>query len=283
MQLATFYRSGSSGDTFVGIIDDAAAPRAIELAEVRDVGELLATGRELTEAGLESLRTDRRHALDELEFAPLVVRPSKVVCVGVNYLPHIREMGREKLDYPTLFCKFPDSLIGAGAPIVIPRESDAMDFEGEIAMVIGREVRRASAEEARAVIAGFTCANDGSVRDWQYRTAQWLQGKVWEGSTPLGPVLTTADAMPEDPHITTRVSGEVMQQGRLSDLVFDPVTLISYISTIVTLRPGDVILTGTPGGVGHARDPQRYLRAGDIVEVTVDGVGTLRNPVVKES
>ncbi|MGW4793724.1 fumarylacetoacetate hydrolase family protein [Nonomuraea sp. NPDC004297] len=220
------------------------------------------------------------------DFAPVVPRPSKVICVGHNYTNHIKEMGRELPAYPTLFPKFADTLIGARDDIVKPRESDALDWEVELAVVIGRPVRRAGEEEAAAAIAGFTVMNDVSVRDWQFRTIEWTQGKIWDSSTPVGPYVVTPDELPGGvrPALTVRttVDGRVMQEDDTGTLLFDPVHLVRYVSTVVRLNPGDLIATGTPAGVGHARDPKVYLAGGETVVTEVEGVGACVNKVVKE-
>jgi acylpyruvate hydrolase len=215
------------------------------------------------------------------ELAPVVPVPGKILCVGLNYRSHILEMGRDVPEYPTLFAKFADALIGAGDDIELAPESDSVDWEAELAVVIGRTVRRADDETAAAAIAGFTVMNDVTMRDWQFRTREWLQGKTFEATTPLGPVLVTPDELPGGLNpalrITATVNGEVMQKADTSDLVFGPVDLVKYASTITTLRPGDVIATGTPGGVGHARKPPRFLVDGDTVVTEVEAIGRLEN------
>lgn len=270
MKLATIRIDGS---TRVARIE---GETATVLDEFSDVGALLASDG-LMRAGVE---TGRTLAVDDLDFAPVVVSPGKIVCVGLNYRAHILEMGRPLPDFPVLFAKFSDSLLGAGDEIVLPPESESIDWEGELAVVIGRTVRRASTEDAEQAIAGYTIANDVSMRDWQFRTREWLQGKMWEASTPLGPVLATSDEIPAQSHLVTSVNGNEKQRGDVHDLVHDPVQLVAYISTITTLRPGDVILTGTPGGVGHAREPREYLSDGDTVTVSIDGIGSLINRAV---
>jgi acylpyruvate hydrolase len=241
---------------------------------VPDVGRLLALPdwRERAErAG------GRTHALADADYAPVVPAPGKILCVGLNYAHHIREMGRELPEYPTLFAKFTPALVGAYDDIVLPSASDAMDWEAELAVVIGQTVRHATAEEARAAIAGYAVLNDVTARDWQYRSAQWLQGKTFEGTTPFGPVLVTADEVTGGLDLVCEVDGEQVQAGTTADLVFDPVALVAYISTVLTLSPGDVIATGTPGGVGHARDPKRYLADGSRLVTRIQGLGECRN------
>jgi acylpyruvate hydrolase len=196
-------------------------------------------------------------------------------------------MGRDLPEYPTLFSKFSDTLIGATDDIVRPDETEAFDWEVELAVVIGKQVRRATTAEAEQAIAGFTVLNDITARDWQFRTREWLQGKNWEATTPVGPWLVTPDELPGGvrPAVEVRltVDGEVMQSDTTGDLLFDPVALVEYVSTMVRLNPGDVIATGTPGGVGHARRPERYLLGGETVVAEIDGIGRLTNRVVKDS
>jgi acylpyruvate hydrolase len=213
-----------------------------------------------------------------LNLAPVIPKPGKIVCVGLNYRSHILEMGRDLPEYPTLFAKFSDTLIGAYDDIIIPDASKALDWEAELAVVIGAPVRHADRDAARAAIGGYCVLNDITARDWQYRTVEWLQGKNFESTTPLGPYLVTAEAFDASSAvIEARVGDEVVQSAELSDLVFPPEDLVSYLSTILTLRPGDVIATGTPGGVGHARDPRRYLTTGAVVTTSITGLGECRN------
>jgi len=227
-----------------------------------------------------------RYDAASADFATLVPAPSKVVCVGLNYRTHIQEMGRDLPDHPTLFSKFADTLIGAGDEIVRPPETDEFDWEVELAVVVGTQVRRADAAQAEAAIAGFTVLNDITCRDWQFRTREWLQGKNWDSTTPVGPFLVTPDELRGGvrPELDVRLSvdGEEMQSDTTADLLFDPVALVQYVSTMVRLNPGDLIATGTPGGVGHARTPKRYLVGGETVVAEIDGIGRLENVVVKE-
>jgi acylpyruvate hydrolase len=206
--------------------------------------------------------------------------PGKVICCGLNYGDHIAETRREQPAYPTVFAKYADTLVGPTDDIVLPKGLD-VDWEAELAVVVGSELRGATRAEAVAGIAGYTVANDISVRDWQRRTLQWFQGKAWDRSTPVGPVVVTPDEV--DPvaglAISCRVNGEEVQRANTRSLVFDSADLLAYISTFTVLRPGDLVLTGTPGGVGMARDPQWFLEDGDVVETEVEGIGTLRNTV----
>jgi acylpyruvate hydrolase len=250
---------------------------AVELDAV-DVGALLADPRWRERAAAED---GPRHDRAGVELAPVVPRPGKIFCVGLNYRTHILEMGRELPQFPTLFAKFPEALVGPADPIVLDSASEAVDWEAELAVVVGAPVRRAGAAEAAAAIAGFAVLNDVSMRDWQYRSVQWLQGKTFEAITPFGPVLVTPDELPGGVRpalrITCVVGEETVQSADTGDLVFDPVALVEYISRIVTLRPGDVIATGTPGGVGHVRKPPRYLTDGAKLVTSIEGIGTLEN------
>jgi acylpyruvate hydrolase len=207
-------------------------------------------------------------------------RPTKVVCCGLNYADHIRETGRELPSHPTLFAKYADSLVGPGDDLRLPADTD-LDWEAELAVVVGAPLRGAHRAAAAAAIAGYTVANDVSVRDWQYRTLQWFQGKAWDGSTPTGPVVVTPDEV--DPRagltITCRVNGEEVQRDTTATLVFDAADLLAYISTFTVLRPGDLVLTGTPGGVGAAREPKRFLADQDVLETEIEGIGLLRNTI----
>jgi len=243
----------------------------------RDVGAFLA--QEDWRAQAEAVRPERRLAGAGL--APVVPRPGKILCVGLNYRNHILEMGRELPKYPTLFAKYPEALVGPADPIALPPESDAVDWEAELAVIIGATVRRASEAEAEAAIAGFSVLNDVTTRDWQYRTPMWLQGKTFEGTTPFGPYLVTPDELPGGTTpalaLSCSVDGEQVQKAGTDDLVFNPVELVRYASTILTLRPGDVIATGTPGGVGHARKPPRYLSDGAVLVTEISGLGRLEN------
>ena len=208
----------------------------------------------------------------------------RILCVGVNYRPHIEEMGREVPDYPVVFTRFPSSLVGNGEALIKPQVSEQFDFEGELAVVIGKPAHRVSREHAFEFVGGYCCFMDGSVRDWQRHTMQFTPGKNFDRSGAMGPVMPASRvADPRELTLTTGVNGEVMQEGAVRDLVFDIPHLIEYCSAFMALQPGDVIATGTPGGVGAARMPPVWLREGDVVEVSIPGVGILSNPVRDES
>jgi acylpyruvate hydrolase len=266
MRLATIR---VAGDTRAVRIDDDAA---VEIG-ASDLGELL---RQAGWRSVAAAATGPRHPLDGVDYATLIPNPEKVVCVGLNYRQHILEMGRELPEHPTLFAKYGRALIGAYDEIVLPAVSEAVDWEAELGVVIGAPVRNATSEQARSAIAGYTVVNDITGRDWQYRTLQWLQGKTFEASTPVGPWLVT-DIDGAGHALSCAVDGETVQSADTADLVFDPVALIEYISSFITLVPGDIIATGTPGGVGHARKPPRYLHEGQQVVTRIDGIGECRN------
>ncbi|OWA00817.1 2-hydroxyhepta-2,4-diene-1,7-dioate isomerase [Streptomyces sp. CS113] len=224
------------------------------------------------------------YPVEGADFAPVVPNPSKIVCVGHNYTNHIKEMGRDLPSHPTLFPKFAETLIGANDDIAKPAETDTLDWEVELAVVIGKQVRRADERQAADAIAGFTVMNDISLRDWQFRTIEWTQGKIWEATTPLGPYVVTPDevgGVRPALRVRTVVDGEVVQQDDTGTLLFDPVFLVRYISTVITLKPGDVIATGTPAGVGNARDPKVFLLPGQTVVTEIAGLGACSNEVVE--
>lgn len=278
MRLATL-RTGD-GTRAVRVDGD----RVVELPH-EDVGALLASGADWAERARAARGPSRR--LDDADLAPVVTRPAKIVCLGLNYRTHIQEMGHEPPEHPTLFAKFARALTGPRDPIVLPAASGAVDWEAELAFVIGREVRWAGREEAAAAVAGYTVLNDVSMRDWQSRTTQWLQGKTFERCTPVGPWLVTPDEVGTDPtatpdlEIRCEIDGEVMQRARTADLLFGPVDIVRYLSSIVTLELGDLVTTGTSGGVGAGRDPQVFLRPGQVVRTVVVGVGELVNTCVE--
>ncbi|MCZ0999497.1 fumarylacetoacetate hydrolase family protein [Streptomyces mirabilis] len=218
-------------------------------------------------------------SLEPARLAPVIPHPGKIVCVGLNYRTHITEMGRDLPEHPTLFAKYPEALIGPFDTLELPPESNAVDWEAELVVVVGQRVRRAARHTAQAAIAGYTVMNDVSMRDWQFRTREWLQGKTWEASTPLGPYLVTPDELTADAAISCEVDGDVRQKSTIADLLFDAADLVSYVSTVITLNPGDLIATGTTGGVGHARKPPHYLQHGQTLATAVEGIGTMVNPI----
>ncbi|MBP9947234.1 MAG: fumarylacetoacetate hydrolase family protein [Vicinamibacteria bacterium] len=218
------------------------------------------------------------------QFLPVIPNPGKIFCVGVNYADHQKEMGRSKLEHPTIFLRFTDTLIGHGQAAWIPRISPAVDYECELAVIIGKGGRYIEAARALDHVAGYTCFNDISIRDWQRHTTQFTAGKNFPRTGALGPWMVTADEIP-DPHslsIKTRLNGKVMQDSNTSELIFKIPELIAYLSSFTPLSPGDVIATGTPSGVGFARNPPVFMKAGDTVEVEIASIGVLKNVLEME-
>ncbi|WP_327117832.1 fumarylacetoacetate hydrolase family protein [Nocardia sp. NBC_01730] len=272
MKLATLRLDGATapvlvGDTTATVIDGYA-----------DLSELLTAPDWKTLAKQASGRTVD---LSDADYAPVVPNPGKIICVGLNYATHIKEMGRELPRYPTLFSKFKEALTGPYDDVIVPAyAASELDWEAELAVVIGNEAYQVSAADAETYIAGYSVINDYTMRDYQYRTLQWDQGKTFEKTSGFGPVLVTDYALGS--RIETRLDGRVMQNATTDDLVFTPAKLVDYISHIVTLQPGDVIITGTTGGVGHARKPPRYIQNGETVAVSIEGIGTIRNRTIVE-
>ena len=269
MKLATIRRANET--SAVRIDGD----EAVEIPGVNDLGQLLAQAnwRAVAESAFGA-----RHDVASADFDVLVPKPDKVVCVGLNYRDHVLEMGGEVPERPTLFAKFRAALIGAHDDVTIDVAVEQFDWEAELAVIIGAPARRVSEADAGSVIAGYSVLNDGSARDWQNRTSQFLQGKTFEGSTPIGPWMVTADEFAGTTgEIACAVNGETMQRSDISELIFGPHALVAYISSIITLLPGDIIATGTPGGTGVARKPPRFLRDGDVVTTTIAGIGECSN------
>lgn len=219
-----------------------------------------------------------------LRLAPPVPNPGKILCVGVNFRAHMKEMGREVPEHPVIFTRYPDTLVGGDCAIVRPRISAKFDYEGELACIIGRRARYVGREEALAYVAGYTCFMDGSVRDWQMHTTQFIAGKNFPASGACGPHLVTGDELPDPAGLTlqTRLNGTVMQSAPIADMCFGVADLVAYLSSCMQLEPGDIITTGTPSGVGFARRPPVWLQPGDLLEVDLGPVGVLRNTVVDE-
>jgi 2-keto-4-pentenoate hydratase/2-oxohepta-3-ene-1,7-dioic acid hydratase in catechol pathway len=211
--------------------------------------------------------------------------PGKIICVGLNYRDHAGESGMQVPDYPTLFARFASSLIPHGAPIIRPAESERLDYEGELVAVIGKGGRRIGKAEALDHVAGYSIFNDGSIRDFQLRTPQWTMGKNFDATGAFGPVFVTADALPPGARglkIETRLNGTVMQSASTDDLIFDVATLVALISVGITLEAGDIIVTGTPSGVGAARKPPVFMKSGDVCEIEIENIGVLKNRIVDE-
>lgn len=282
MKFASFHVRGVPGYGLVA--EDGVRPvSATFAARFPDLKAALAA-RALPAAAEAAQRNPRLVTAADVVLDPVIPNPGKILCVGVNYLEHIREMGREPPEYPVIFVRFPDSLVGAGGNIIKTRVSSQYDFEGELAFVIGRRARYVPKAEALDYVAGYTCFMDGSVRDYQRQTTQFTAGKNFPASGACGPHLVTADEIPDPTvlQLETRLNGAVMQKAPISDMRFGVADLVAYLSTFTQLEPGDVITTGTPCGVGFARTPPVWLKDGDALEVEISGIGVLRNTVVAE-
>lgn len=265
-----------------------------EIADLSGVsglsGSLLGTvqvGEPAFAAAQNALRAAARRPLEGTKLLPVIPRPGKIICLGLNYAEHAAEGGREKPDYPNFFMRCATTLIGHGEAIIRPRVSEQLDFEAELAAVIGRRVPRHVAKtDALSYVAGYACFNDASVRDYQRRTPQWTIGKNFDATGPFGPVFVTADELPAGAaglKIESRLNGEVMQSANTRDMIFPVDETIMLLAQCMTLEPGDVLVMGTPAGVGFARTPPVWMKAGDTIEVEIEGVGLLSNPVADEA
>ncbi len=282
MKLLSYTRDGRPGYGVVvedGVIDLA----GLLGARCPDLKALLAADA-LGEAARLAKSGRPDFALDSIEFAPVIPNPGNIFCVGLNYEEHRVEAGRERTDHPAIFTRCAASQVGHRRPLLLPRESTKLDYEGEIAVVIGRGGRRIRRGDAMAHVAGYACYNDGSIRDWQRHTTQWTPGKNFAATGGFGPWLVTRDELPDDRvlELTTRLNGEVVQHADTQMMIFTIPVVIEYLSAFAPLAPGDVIATGTPGGVGFKRTPPLFMKAGDVVEVEVSGVGTLVNTIAQD-
>ena len=281
MKLVTFTRSGKQS---YGFVDNE---------KITDIGQTLASthpdlksliGDDYAKLISSSADTAPRVALSEVQLLPPITNPEKIICVGLNYESHRKETGRPEVEFPTLFTRFANSQIGDGEAMWQPAESTSFDYEGELAVIIGSGGWKIPEDKALEHVAGYSCYNDGSVRDWQRHTSQFTPGKNFRHTGPFGPWLVTTDEIP-DPStltLTTRLNGEVMQHATTDLLIFTIPVLINYISRFTRLEPGDVIVSGTPGGVGFKRDPQVFMNPGDVVEVEISKIGILKNPIEAE-
>lgn len=252
-------------------------------ADLADLDRHIAAGT-LAEAGAKAAAGE---VVDEasLSFLPPVARPSKIVCMGLNYRDHAEESGLGIPDFPVLFARFPSSLIGHGAPIILPKVSSQLDWEAELVVVLSKGGKNIPEAEALAHVAGYSVFNDASIRDYQLRTPQWTAGKNFDDTGAFGPWLVTPEEVPAGAaglKIECRVNGEVMQSSNTDNLIFDVAGTIALLSSFMTLEAGDVLVMGTPGGVGVARNPQVWMKAGDLCEVEIEGVGLLSNPIVAQ-
>lgn len=281
MRVISFeHRGGASFGLFTdGGIVDCGARLAGEFSDLRAVLSADALGR------LKAMEADAADfSEDEIAYLPVVPNASKLLCVGINYVAHIKETGREVPTHPVLFTRFSDTVVGHEQAMIRPRVSTDFDYEGELAVIIGKRARHVARSDAMNYIAGYSCFNEGSIRDFQRHTIQFTAGKNFYKSGGFGPWMVTTDEQPDPTafHLQTRLNGKVLQDAPVSDLCFDIPQLIEYCSIWTPLEPGDVIVTGTPGGVGRVRKPPIWMKPGDIVEIDITGVGVLRNTVVDE-
>ena len=280
MRLASFSHGGRA--SYGVVVDD----RLIDLgkligAQYPDLKALLTAGPTL----LDRLRSQTPTvSIDEVKFLPVIPNPDKIFCAGLNYRSHVEETGRTESEKPVIFLRLAASQVGHGQPMICPKVSTQFDYEGELAVVIGKRGRHISRDKALDYIAGYSCYNDGSLRDWQRHTSQWTPGKNFPATGAFGPWLVTADEIPDPTRLSlaTRLNGQTVQSATVDLLIFSIPEIIEYISAWSELLPGDVIATGTPGGVGFKRNPPLLMKAGDTVEVEISNIGTLRNPIEAE-
>ena len=280
MKLVSYRKQGALR---VGVVDGKGV---VELPGVSDLGAALMQGVDVMAAAKAALSSSAaRTPLEGIEYAPPVTRPNKIVCLGLNYYDHAKEGGREKPDYPWFFYRGSSSLIAHGEAGIKPRVSDKLDYEAELAVVIGRKARHLTQANALDCVFGYSCFNDISVRDYQKKTGQWTIGKNFDGTGPFGPVLVTADELPPGAtglRIQSRLNGQVMQDANTDDMIWGVAETIVLLTECMTLEPGDVIVMGTPAGVGQARTPPVWMKDGDTVEIEIERVGLLSNPIRNE-
>jgi len=282
----TSYEDKSGRQSFGVVIGDATDPQGIV-----DLGDRYPTLRDLLadENGLAFARSRSADAPSvawgDVRLLPVVPNPSKIFCIGVNYASHVKETGREMPTKPMLFARYAGSQVGHGAAMIRPKVSEQFDYEGELAVIIGKRSRYVSPEQAMERVAGYSCYNDGSVRDWQRHSQQFAPGKNFPKTGAFGPWMVTTDELPDisAQSLKTRLNGREVQSATLDDLIFDVAALVSYCSAFITLEPGDVIITGSPGGVGKKRVPPLFLQEGDRIEVEIEGIGRLSNVIAREA
>jgi acylpyruvate hydrolase len=246
---------------------------------------LIETGGDALSMAAKTLAAAPMFDLASVTLLPPVPHPEKIVCIGLNYVDHSTESGFKQPDFPTIFNRFNSSLIGHGAAILKPQQSEQLDYEGELVAIIGKTARHISEADALQHVVGYSVFNDASIRDYQFRAPQWTPGKNFDNTGAFGPCFVTADALPKGCaglKLETRLNGQVVQSASISDMVFSVARLVSILSSFMTLKPGDVIVTGTPSGVGLARKPPLWMKPGDVVEVEIENIGLLRNPIIAE-
>ena len=289
MRLISFEEQGQPR---LGVVRTAQGHELVDLALAapalpRDMAALLATPGALDAARQAAAQPPSAaiSALDQVRFLPVVPRPGKIVCLGLNYADHAKEGGHARPEYPSFFLRGATSLTGHLQPIIRPKASTKLDYEAELAVVIGKAARHLTKANALDCVAGYTCCNDGSVRDYQRKTNQWTIGKNFDQTAPLGPWLVTPDELPPGAaglRIQSRLNGQIMQDANTKDFLWDVVEALIIITECMTLEPGDVIITGTPAGVGYARTPPVWMAPGDVCEIEIEGIGVLSNPIADE-
>jgi len=286
VRFIAFRRDGQTGLAVGGAVEGYRGLTADQAGFPGTIESLLAAGNDALRGAAAALQSGAMVDLNQVTLLPPISTPSKIICVGLNYKDHSAESGMTQPDYPTLFARFTSSLIAHDAPIIRPKNSEKLDYEGELVAIIGKGGRHITKEAALDHVAGYSIFNDGSVRDFQLRTPQWTMGKNFDGTGAFGPEFVTVDELPRGAvglRLVTRLNGTVMQSASTDDLVFDVATLVSGISEAMTLEPGDLIVTGTPAGVGAARKPPVWMKAGDVCEVEIESLGVLRNTIADES
>ena len=280
MKLTSFSIDGRP--TFGAVVDQNVYDLGGVDPEINDLRQFLADPFDVPDV----LTSVPSYPLAAVDLLPVIPNPEKILCVGLNYESHRLETGMPEMEHPVLFTRFSSTQVASDQPIIRPTVSEKLDFEGELAVIIGKGGRHIAEKDAFDHVAGYSCYNDASIRDWQMHTRQFTAGKNFDNTGAFGPWMVTRDEINDadlpNQTVTTRLNGEQVQHSAFSDFIFDVPALISYISTFCTLVPGDVIVTGTPGGVGVVRKPRLYMKPGDVIEVEISGVGLLRNPIAQE-
>lgn len=282
MKLISYQYNGHA--SYGAVVGNRIVDLAKHLPGVPDLATLVANPEKMAQAKLLTANTPTDLALEDVRLDPVIPNPGKVICVGINYVAHAEEAGRKVGQYPVIFQRFAETLLPHGAPLVRPTVSKEFDFEAELAVVIGKGGSHIAPEDAMEHVAGYTCFNDASIRDWQFHTHQYGMGKTFRSTGALGPWMVTADEITDYRELQVRgiLNGEQMQEGSLSELAFDIPHLISYVSQALDWNPGDILATGTPSGIGFKRTPPIFLQPGDVFEVVISQIGTLSNAVVDE-
>jgi 2-keto-4-pentenoate hydratase/2-oxohepta-3-ene-1,7-dioic acid hydratase in catechol pathway len=281
------------GHSTVGVVLDANSEQFVDLSALgtslpTELGALIATtnGLNTAFAAAKSAPDSATKSIKDVNLLPLIVSPSKIICMGLNYADHAKEGGNARPEFPSFFLRGPSSMVGHNHPIIRPKASSKLDFEAELAIVIGQKARHLTPENALSCIAGYSCFNDGSIRDFQRKSSQWTLGKNFDATGGFGPWLVTPDELPlagDGLRIQSRLNGKIMQDGNTKDFLWGVVESLCIISECMTLVPGDVIITGTPAGVGYARTPPVWMAPGDICEIDIEGVGVLVNTIADEA